>query len=109
MLFSWLDTKEVDAFADSVVAELLRRFPPSGVDLSSKKAVDRVVRQVDALMARVAEFARGRRLNVYKKARFGNRIKWALKEASYPALFIDVMTHELVTQVTLASRKPAAS
>lgn len=109
MLFGWLDTKEVDAFADSVVAELLRRFPPSGVDLSSKKAVDRVVRQVDALMARVGEFARGRRLNVYKKARFGNRIKWALKEASYPALFIDVMTHELVTQVTLASRKSTAS
>src|SRR5262245_3167191 len=109
MLFGWLDTKEVDAFADSVVAELLRRFPPSGVDLSSKKAVERVVKQVEALMARVAEFARGHKLNVYKKARFGNRIKWALKDANYPDLFVDVMTQELVTQVTLASRKTAAS
>ena len=109
MVFGWLDTKEVDAFADAVVAELLRRFPPSGVDLSTKKAIERVVKQVDALMQRVAEFARGRRLNVYKKARFGNRIKWALKEAQYPALFVDVMTHELVTQVTLASRKTPAS
>lgn len=108
MVFGWLDTKEVDAFADSVVAELLRRFPPSGVDLSTRKAVERVMKNVDALMLRVGDFARGRRLNVYKKARFGNRIKWALKEARYPELFVDVMTHELVTQVTVASRKSAA-
>ena len=105
MVLAWFDTKEVDAFADSVTAELLRRFPPSGVDLSSKKAVDRVIKNVDALMLRVGEFARGRKLNLYKKARFGNRIKWALKEANYPGVFVDVMTHEIVTQFTLASRK----
>lgn len=106
MLFSWLDTKEVDEFADSVVAELLQRFPPSGLDLSTKKTIERVVKNVDKLMLRVGDFARGRKLNLYKKARFGNRIKWALKEAQYPAQFVEVMTHELVTQLTLASRKP---
>lgn len=106
MLFSWLDTKQVDEFADSVVAELLQRFPPSGLDLSTKKTIERVVKNVDKLMLRVGDFARGRKLNLYKKARFGNRIKWALKEAQYPAQFVEVMTHELVTQLTLASRKP---
>ncbi len=106
MIFSWLDTKEVDEFADSVVAELLQRFPPSGLDLSTKKTIERVLKNVDKLMLRVGDFARGRKLNLYKKARFGNRIKWALKEAQYPAQFVEVMTHELVTQLTLASRKP---
>jgi hypothetical protein len=106
-MLGWFDTREVDEFADSVVAELLRRFPPSGVDLSTKKAVERVTKNVDSLMRQVAEFARGRNLNVYKKARFGNRVKWALKEARYPDLFVDVMTHELVTQVTVASRARA--
>lgn len=106
-MLGWFDTREVDEFADSVVAELLRRFPPSGVDLSTKKAVERVTKNVDSLMRQVAEFARGHRLNVYKKARFGNRVKWALKEARYPDLFVDVMTHELVTQVTVASRARA--
>ncbi len=109
MLFNWLNTKEVDAFADSVVAELQQRFPPSGVDLSTQKAVERVLKNVDRLMLRVADFARERRLNLYKKARFGSRIKWALKEAKYPQVFIDVMTHELVTQLALAPRKPQAS
>lgn len=108
MLFSWLDTKEVDEFADSVVAELLQRFPPSGLDLSTKKTIERVVKNVDKLMLRVGDFARGRKLNLYKKARFGNRIKWALKEAQYPAQFVEVMTHELVTQLTLASRARVA-
>jgi len=109
MLFAWFNTREVDEFADSVVAELLQRFPPSGVDRSTKKAVERVMKNVDQLMLRVSDFARSRRPNLYKKARFGNRIKWALKEAQYPALFIEVMTHQLVTQVTLASRKPQVS
>jgi len=109
MLFVWFDTGEVDEFADSVVAELLQRFPPSGVDLSTKKAVERVMKNVDKLMLRVSDFARGRRLNLYKKARFGNRIKWALKEAQYPPHFVEVMTHEFVTQLTLASRKPQVS
>lgn len=109
MPLNWFNTKEVDEFADGIVAELLRRFPPSGVDLSTQKAVERVTRNVDMLMQRVAEFARTRPLNVYKKARFGNRVKWALKEAKYPPVFVDVMTHEFVTQLTLASGKPRAS
>jgi len=104
MILRWLDTKEVDAFADSVVAELVQRFPPTGVDLSTRKAVDRVVKNVERIAARVADFGRARRLNLYKKVRFGNRIKWALKEARYPDLFVDVMTQELVTQLTLATR-----
>jgi hypothetical protein len=104
MILRWLDTKEVDAFADAIVAELLQRFPPTGVDLSTRKAIDRVMKNVERIGERVAEFGRARQLNVYKKARFGNRIKWALKEARYPDLFVDVMTQELVTQLTLASR-----
>jgi hypothetical protein len=108
MRINWLNTKEVDAFADSVVAELRERFPPSGIDLSKKKAIERVVKNVDKLLARVSDFARSGKLNLYKKARFGNRIKWALKEAQYPEPFVEAMTHELVTQLTLASRKASA-
>ena len=105
MVFAWLDTKEVDAFADSVVKELLERFPPTGVDLSTRKSVERVLKNVDKLLGRVTEFTRSRKLNVYKKARFGNRVKWALREAKYPPQFVDIMTHKLVEQAALASSK----
>jgi len=109
MVLSWLNTKEVDEFADAVVAELLELFPPAGVDLSTRKSAERAMKKVDRLMLRVSEFARSRRLNLYKKARFGNRVKWALKEAQYPVHFVEVMTHGLVTQVALGSRKARAS
>jgi hypothetical protein len=108
MPIAWLDTTEVDAFADSVVADLQRRFPPTGVDLSTRKAVDRVMKSVDQVTLQVGDFARSRKLNLYKKARFGNRLKWALREARYPALFVDVMTHELVTALALAARQRAS-
>jgi len=41
----------------------------------------------------------------------GNRIKWALAEAGYPSDFVETLTFELVTVVTLVSRerKRAAS
>jgi hypothetical protein len=35
----------------------------------------------------------------------GNRFKWALREAGYPGEFVDALTFELVTVVTLVSRE----
>ena len=107
-MLGWFNTKDVDAFADSMVAELRARFPPSGLEVQTKKDVQRVLKGVDRLLARVEEFARRERLNVYKKARFGNRIQWALREAQYPAEFAEAMTQELVTHLTLAARKAGA-
>jgi hypothetical protein len=106
-MLAWFDTREVDAFADQIVADLRARYPASGFDVAKKKDVERVLKSVDRLLARVEELARRGRLNVYKKARFGNRVKWGLREAQYPDEFADAMTHELVTQLTLASRKAA--
>jgi hypothetical protein len=104
MLLDWFDSKEVDEFSDSIVADLVRRLPPSGADTGAKKAVERLRKTHDAIFARVEKFARSQDLNLYKKARLGNRIKWSLKEAGYPAEFADSLTFELVTVVTLVSR-----
>ena len=105
MLFGWLDCREVDAFAGEVVAELLQRLPPAGVDLGTKKAVERELRNLDRLLLRTSEFARSRKLNLYKKARVGNRVKGALREAKYPEPFVEVVTETLVTRMALASRE----
>src|SRR6266581_3721030 len=83
MFGNWFDCKEVDEFADTIVADLVKRFPPSDVGVPARKAADR--------------------LNLYKKAHLGNRVKWALKEAGYPEEFVDALTYELVTVVTLVS------
>lgn len=105
MLLDWFNSKDVDKFADSLVAELRDRYPPSGVELPASKAIERLRRTFARMFERIDTFARSTPLNLYKKARLGNRVQWALKEAGYPAEFIDAFVRELVTHVALASRK----
>jgi hypothetical protein len=104
MPLRWFSRKEVDELADSIVAELVQHFPQSGIDASTKKSAQQATRKFGRMLSRIGEFAAERRPNLYQKACFGNRVKWGLKEAGYPAPFIDVATREFVTQMALASR-----
>ena len=104
MPIGWFRTKEVEAFADSLVAELVERFPPSG-GVTGRKAFDKLRRTFGVTFARIDDFARTQPLNLYKKAHFANHVRWALKEAGYPPDFVKTMTQELVAHVTLESRR----
>ena len=75
----------------------------TGAGVPTKKAAERLKKTHDSIFRRVEVFARTQYLNVYKKAHLGNRFKWALQEAGYPKDFVDALTYELVTVVTLAS------
>jgi hypothetical protein len=102
-MLGWLDCSKVDAFADGVVADLLKRVPPSGAG-AVKKAAERLRRMQDVIFSRAETFGRAERPNFYKKARLGNRVRWGLKEAGYPAEFAAELSEELVSVITLASR-----
>lgn len=104
-MLSWFDCREVDAFADGIVADLVKRVPPGAVGAAAKKAAQRLRTTQDMIFSRAETFAGSHRLNLYKKAHLGNRFKWALREAGYPDEFVDALTHELVTVVTLSARK----
>ena len=108
MFGNWFSTKEVDEFADSVVAEVSRRFPASGIDLDTDKDVERAIKRLESLFARVDAFAKSAKPNLFKKARFGNRVRWALKDSGYPAPFADVISHHLTAQMTVAARIPGS-
>jgi hypothetical protein len=109
MALDWFSRKHIDEFADSVIAELRERFPQSGVNLSSEKAAEKALKALDRIFSRISAFAAERRPNVYQKACFGNRIKWALKEAGYPEPFVEIATKKLTTYMALASRARPAS
>lgn len=100
----WFSGKGIDAFADSIVVELLERFPPTGIELSTEKSAQRAMKNLDRILALIGTFAAEQRPSLYQKARFGNRIKWALKEAGYAPHVVELMTHELVAKMALASR-----
>jgi hypothetical protein len=107
MALTWFSTKAVDELADSIIAEIIERFPSGSVDLSNKKAAERAMRTLERMYSSIGAFAIEHRPNLYQKARFGNRIKWGLKDARYPEPFIEIVTHEFVKQLTLtaAARK----
>jgi hypothetical protein len=99
--FGWFDTGEVDEFARSIAAELVKRVPPTSLEARDEKAAKRLANTHQAVFSRAGQFARTHKLNVYKKARLGNQFRWALKEAGYPAEFVQSWTYELVTLITL--------
>lgn len=103
---NWFNTKEVDEFASTIIAELVKRVPPTAQN-PEKKLLEKLGKSHDVLLARAADFVSSRNLNIYQKARLGNRFKWGLTEAGYPKNFVDTWTYELVTFVTLKSRGQA--
>ena len=78
MFGDWFNTKEVDAVADEIVADLAKRLPPTPGP-HTRKTADRLRKTHDVIFARLEQFARSRKLNIYKKARLGNRVRWALR------------------------------
>ena len=103
MIFDCFESKDIDGFADALVADLRQRFPPVGKELATRKDAERLRKIHQALFARIASFARGSRLNLYRKARLGNRVKWALLDAGYPEHFVQAFVHELITTLVLES------
>jgi hypothetical protein len=109
MLLDWFSRKHIDDFADSIVAEVLQRFPQSGTDVATAKSAEKALKTLDRIFVRIGAFAAERRPNLYQKACFGNRIKWALKEAGYPAPFVEVATEKFVAYMAFASGQGSAS
>ena len=103
MFGDWFNCKEVDELVDSIVADLVKRFPPGQVDPSVEKAAKRLKGVHNEAFNRVENFARTRPLNLYKKAHLGNRFKWSLREAGYAGEFADALASEFLTLATYAS------
>jgi len=102
-MFEWFNCREVDELVDSIVADLVKRFPPGQVDLPVEKAAKRLKGVHNEAFNRVENFARTRSLNLYKKAHLGNRFKWSLREAGYAGEFADALASEFITLATYAS------
>ena len=99
------NSKEVDEFADSIVAELRERHPPRADVAAGAKEVARLRRVFSKIFARIDSFGRVHRLNLYTKARLANRIRWGLKDAGYREDFVETATQEVTTHVALAGSR----
>lgn len=76
---NWFDAKEAIEFARDLAREINRLFPvtPGPRSISAKKEQ----KKLDGLVLRTRAFAQAHDLNVYKKAKLLNTIKWDLRDA----------------------------
>jgi hypothetical protein len=106
MALEWFNTEEVDAFASWVVQDLLQRLPPASLGVNDAKTAERLSRMNEVVSGRARELAATRKLNIYKRGRLGNRVRWGLREAGYPKEFADAVAYELLKVIIVT--RPAA-
>ncbi len=97
-MFGWFDAKEAVVQGREIarsVSGLLARGETGGATRKGGKLRDKF----DRLVERSAHALRDRRFNLYQKAKFGNTLKWELREAGYPDEFVDEFVTLLLVRI----------
>jgi len=98
MIVKWFDAREAVAFAQIIARDVDRLFPshPPRNNLTSAKK-DKIF---DGLVRRTQTFAQQHKLNIYKKAKLLNTVKWELKDAGHDEALIDEIVALLTPLLT---------
>jgi hypothetical protein len=88
MILDWFNAGEAVLFAQEIVRDVNRLFPPTN---QKGKAIPTKVYQkkFDGLIVRIRTFASKHKLNIYKKAKLLNTIKWEMRDAGHEEIIID--------------------
>ena len=100
MVFAWFDSNEVEDFAILLAKDFCQRVPYSILEQSNSRngrALNSVLLSIDL---QVDKFFGDKSINIYKKACFGNKLKWALKGANYPEVFVDRFVLRLLSRIS---------
>jgi len=98
MVIRWFDASEVIAFAEEIVLEIEKLFPLDERHAKSRN-MKKEQKRLNSLLVRVRSYAMNAPLNVYKKAKFLNTIKWKLHDAGHEQQFISDVVALLTTSL----------
>ena len=88
MILEWFDAGEAELFAKEIVRDINLLFPPA--DQKGKAIPSKTYqKKFDGLVARIRTFSAKHKLNIYKKAKLLNTIKWEMKDAGQEENIID--------------------
>ena len=87
MVIKWFDASEVVAFAEDVTLEIEKLFPLDENKVKPRNA-KKEKKRFDGLLVRVSAYTTKTPLNVYKKAKFLNTVKWNLHDSGHDEQFI---------------------
>ena len=98
MLLNWFDARAAVGFGEQMAAEVARIVPLDAGHGQRKNAA----KQLDQFRRAIlhASDLRGKvSLNVYKKARCANTLRWALIDKGYPKPFVEEVVRLVVTRL----------
>lgn len=95
MLFEWFDAREAKDFGVTLAHFYMERVPPGAAPGKPKRA-DKRMEVLEKISLQIAQFRQSHKMNVYKKAQFGNTFRWALVDAGYDAADADDVTNYLL-------------
>ena len=94
----WFDAREAQQFGATLADFLMERIPPAAVDNSEEFVLKRQ-EALHKMRLQIEVFQVDHKLNLFKKAKFGNAFKWKLLDAGYPAEFADHLTRALLLRM----------
>lgn len=98
MILNWFDAKEAQQFGMELAAFFSERIPPEA-SRRKEKTLAKKQEVLSKMFQQIERFKLQHKLNVYKKAKFGNAFQWALKDAGYDQEFISALTKELLIKL----------
>jgi hemoglobin-like flavoprotein len=82
MILDWFNAGGAVLFAQEKVRDINRLFPPT--EQKGKVITAKVYQQkFDSLVVGIQTFSKKNKLNIYKKAKLLNTIKWEMKDAGH--------------------------
>jgi hypothetical protein len=88
MIRQWFDAAEAIAFGREIVRDI-DRLIPADPETRTATSAKKNQKKLDALVVRTRAFAKQHKMNVYKKAKLLNTIKWGLRDAGHEEALVD--------------------
>ena len=94
MAFGFFDSVACVTFAKEIAQDIQTAFPNTP-EPATVKSIEKGRKKLDTIITRTKSFSDQNKLNIYKKAKFLNTIKWELKESGHDLLFVNEMVRLL--------------
>ena len=98
MISTWFNASEAVAFGEEIADEVERLFPLEERRTKPRNA-KKEQNKLGALLIRVKAFSSRTPLNIYKKAKFLNTVKWKLRDAGHDEQFVNDVVALLTTSL----------
>lgn len=98
-MFGWFNAQEAVSFAKSIVKDISIVFPPGQPPRPTQKERDKVAAGLENAFQRAADFGREKKLNLYKKAKYLNTLRWELVALDYPSTFVEDVVKDVLIRM----------